>query len=142
MIQYALKCDNEHSFDSWFQSAAAFEKLSNAGMVTCAICGSKKVDKAIMAPSVKKSEKGKKNTPSLTKPTNSAEHAIKKLKTYVESNSDYVGKDFATEARDMHEGTAPERSIYGEAKPEDAKKLIEDGIPVTPLPFALTRKAN
>ena len=59
MIQYALKCDNEHSFDSWFQSAEAFEKLSKVGMVTCTICGSEKVDKAIMTPRVKKSEKGK-----------------------------------------------------------------------------------
>ena len=142
MIQYALKCDNEHSFDSWFQSAEAFEKLSKVGMVTCTICGSEKVDKAIMTPRVKKSEKGKTNTLSLTAPSTPAEQALKELKAYVERNSDYVGKDFATEAREMHEGAAPERSIYGEAKAEDAKKLIEDGIPVTPLPFAVARKSN
>ena len=142
MIQYALKCDNEHSFDSWFQSAEAFEKLSKASMLTCAICGSQQVNKAIMAPRVKKSEKGKTKTPSLTAPSTPAEQALKELKTYVERNSDYVGKDFATEAREMHEGVVPERSIYGEAKPEDAKKLIEDGISVTPLPFAVSRISN
>jgi hypothetical protein len=142
MIQYALKCDNEHSFDSWFQSAAAFEKLSKCGMVTCAVCGSEQIKKAIMAPRVKKSEKSKTSVPSLSAPATPTEQAIKELKTYVETNSDYVGNDFATQARDMHEGIAPERSIYGEAKPEDAKKLIEEGIPVTPLPFSVARKTN
>ena len=142
MIQYALKCDNEHSFDSWFQSAAAFEKLAKAGMLTCPTCGSEQINKAIMAPRVKKSVKGQKDTPSLKMLTHPEEQAIKELKTFVESNSDYVGKDFANQARDMHEGVTPERSIYGEARPEDAKKLLEDGIPVTPLPFTLARKSN
>ncbi len=142
MIQYALKCDNEHSFDSWFQSAEAFEKLSKADMLTCPTCGSEQIDKAVMAPRVKKSEKGQTKAPSLKTLSHPEEQAIKKLKTFVENNSDYVGKDFATQARDMHEGITPERSIYGEARPEDAKKLIEDGIPVTPLPFTLARKSN
>ena len=68
--------------------------------------------------------------------------AIAKLRDHVETNSDYVGGDFAKEARMMHEGNAPERSIYGEAKLEDAKKLVEDGIPALPLPFIPKRKAN
>ena len=142
MIQYALKCNNDHSFDSWFQSAEAFEKLSRAGMITCAICGSEKVTKAIMAPRVKKSEKGKTKSQPLSGPSNPAEQTIKEFKNFVEKNSQYVGKNFADEARNMHEGIAPERSIYGEANPEDAKKLIEDGIPVTPLPFTVSRKSN
>lgn len=68
--------------------------------------------------------------------------ALTKLKAEVEANSDYVGKSFAKEARAMHLGEAPERAIYGEAKIEDAKSLIEDGIPVLPLPFRPTRKSN
>ena len=71
-----------------------------------------------------------------------AEAALAELKQKIKDNSEYVGTDFADEARKIHDGDAPERSIYGEAKAEDAKKLIEDGIPVAPLPFVPTRKQN
>ena len=80
--------------------------------------------------------------PSLSAPSNPAEQALKELKKEIEKNSTYVGENFATEARAMHLGETPERQIHGEAKPEDAKKLIEDGIPVTPLPFMTGRKSN
>ena len=70
------------------------------------------------------------------------EKAVKALKEHVEKNSDYVGKDFARQARDMHVGDAPERPIWGEAKPDEAKKLIDDGINVAPLPFVPSRKTN
>lgn len=139
MIHYSLKCDQNHSFESWFKSADAFEKLKAAGMVTCSLCGSCEVAKAIMAPRVTTS---KKKPASLKSDNSAAEQAFKELRKYVEKNSDYVGKEFVKEARDMHEGKAPERSIYGEANPAEAKKLIEDGIPVTALPFSPKRKAN
>ena len=142
MIQYALKCNHGHSFDSWFQSAEAFEKLSKAGMVTCAVCGSAQVAKGIMAPHVKKSEQSKINNRPLSRSATPAEQAIKEFKTFLEKNSNYVGKNFVKEAREMHDGVAPERPIYGEANTEEAKKLIEDGIPVTPLPFTISRKSN
>ena len=152
MIQYSLKCDKDHSFDSWFQSGAAFEKLLSAGMVTCAICGSSDVKKSIMAPRLTTSRNkttdtapeapSKPATPSLSEPAHPAEQALKELKNQIEKNSTYVGENFATEARAMHLGESPERQIHGEAKPEDAKKLIEDGIPVTPLPFMTGRKSN
>ncbi|SLN14032.1 hypothetical protein ROA7450_00242 [Roseovarius albus] len=150
MIQFTLKCDQDHRFDSWFQSAGAFDKLKAAGMVTCAVCGSGKVEKAIMAPRVQAS-RSKSAVPSVDAPTSvpagmlepsAAEQALAKLKKQVEDNSEYVGMNFAREARDMHDGIAPERAIYGEAKPEEAKKLIEDGVPVAPLPFVPGRKAN
>ena len=151
MIQYSLKCDNDHSFDSWFQSATAFEKLQGAGMVTCAICGSVHVKKSIMAPRVTTSRTKSTEpqqqptptpTPSLSEPANPAEQAIAEMRKQVEKNSTYVGSDFASEARAMHEGEAPERQIHGEAKPEEAKKLVEDGVPVVPLPFMTNRKTN
>lgn len=81
-------------------------------------------------------------TPSLSEPASPAEQAIAEMRKQVEKNSTYVGNDFASEARAMHEGEAPERQIHGEAKPEDAKKLVEDGIPVVPLPFMTNRKTN
>ena len=143
MIQYSLKCENEHSFDSWFASADAYDKLADNGMVSCAVCGSTKVSKAIMAPRVR-TTKGKEAPVAPTLPTekSAAEQAMAKMRAQVEQNSEYVGTNFATEARSMHLGDAPERAIYGEAKPEEAKSLIEDGIPVTPLPFMPTRKSN
>ena len=78
----------------------------------------------------------------LSQPSGPAEEALAQLRKTVEQNSDYVGRDFASEARAIHEGTAVERSIYGEARLEDAKKLVEDGVPVAPLPFNPTRKTN
>lgn len=143
MIQYSLKCENDHSFDSWFASADAYDKLADNGMVSCAVCGSTKVSKAIMAPRVR-TTKGKEAPVGPTLPTekSAAEQAMAKMRAQVEQNSEYVGTNFATEARSMHLGDAPERAIFGEAKPEEAKSLIEDGIPVTPLPFMPTRKSN
>ncbi len=97
-----------------------------------------------MAPAVRPSRNAKTvpTQPNLSEPETDIEKAMAALRAQVEANSDYVGMNFVTEARKMHEGTAPERAIYGEAKPEDAKKLIEDGVPVAPLPFMPRRKAN
>lgn len=157
MINYTLKCANDHRFDSWFQSAAAFDKLKAAGMVACAVCGDTNVEKAMMAPRVRpaRSAAAKPQAPTtapapetasapgpLSQPASPAEQALKELRDHVEANSDYVGKDFASEARAMHDGDAPERPIYGEAKVEEAKALIDDGVPVAPLPFNIGRKTN
>lgn len=149
MIQYSLKCANGHQFDSWFQSASAFDKLKAAGHVACALCGSDQVEKALMAPRV--SQKGNQKAeqapqppaqPNLSEPASEAAQAIAKLKEHVEKNSDYVGDNFAQEARAMHLGETKERAIWGEAKPAEAKALIDDGIAVAPLPFTPTRKTN
>lgn len=157
MINYTLKCKNDHRFDSWFQSAGAFDKLKAAGMVACAICGDTSVEKAMMAPRVRparsaaaqpEGEAAPVSAPPtsapapLSAPTSPAEQALQDLRKHVEETSDYVGKDFASEARAMHVGDAPERPIYGEAKIDEAKALIEDGVPVAPLPFNPTRKSN
>ena len=132
MIRFTLKCDNAHSFESWFASGAAFDTLMRAGMVLCVECGSTDVTQSLMAPAV--AAKGN------IAPVKEA--PLAKMRREVEANSDYVGVSFATEARNMHDGLIPERPIYGEAKPDEARKLIEDGIPVLPLPFIPTKKAN
>ncbi|MEM9583471.1 MAG: DUF1178 family protein [Pseudomonadota bacterium] len=144
MIQYALTCENDHHFDSWFQSGEAFDKLHSASMVTCAICGSSDVRKSIMAPRIGKSAEGPVPAADrpLSAPATTAEQAFKELREKVEANSEDVGKNFAKEARKMHNGEAPERAIYGEAKPQEAKALIEEGVPVVPLPFMPSRKTN
>ncbi|MFP7570338.1 DUF1178 family protein [Marivita sp. S2033] len=144
MIQFTLKCANDHRFDSWFQSGPAFDKLRDAGMVGCAVCGSTDVSKAMMAPRVSTPDVpfAKPAKPTLRQPESPAQHALSELRKYVEKNSDYVGTNFASEARAIHSGDAPDRPIWGEARTEDARKLVEDGVPVAPLPFTPTRKTN
>jgi len=146
MIRYALKCAHDHSFESWFASADAFDKLRATGAVTCPICGSSEVDKAIMAPRVttakRKAVGEAKPAGALAAPMSEMEAQVAKLRRHVEENSDYVGLGFAKEARKMHEGEIPHRAIYGEARPNEAKALVEDGIPVAPLPFTPQRKTN
>ncbi|ARE41066.1 hypothetical protein RGUI_2925 [Rhodovulum sp. P5] len=140
MIRYTLICDEGHRFESWFQSADAFDKLLAAGMVSCAVCAGTKVSKTLMTPSVAtEASNAPDPRPGAVTPP---EKAIAELKRKIEENSDYVGLRFAQEARDMHDGTIPERPIHGEARLDEAKRLIEDGIPVAPLPFMPTRKTN
>lgn len=143
MIRYALKCAADHSFDSWFQSSEAFDSLAGKGRVACPVCGSVAVAKALMAPAVRETPavvppgKG-----ALAAPASEIEEALAALRREVEANSEYVGVEFATEARRIHSGAAPDRAIYGEARLDEARKLIEDGVPVAPLPFMPARKVN
>lgn len=142
MIHYALKCANEHSFESWFQSAAAFDKLEAAGMVACAVCGSTEVRKDVMAPRVSTADQDAPAPRPLSAPARPAEQALRRLRAFVEANSEDVGENFVREARAIHAGDAPERAIRGQARPAEARKLVEDGVPVAPLPFLPTRKSN
>lgn len=147
MIRFALKCSQGHSFDSWFKSNDAYDSLRAAGMVACAVCGDASVEKDLMAPTLSKGSKSPAGpalppAPSLSAPASPAEQALAELRKKVEENSDYVGSKFTEEARRIHNGDTPERSIYGEATAKDAKELIEDGIPVVPLPFMPGRKTN
>lgn len=139
MIHYRLKCAAGHEFESWFQSAGAFDTLRASGHVTCAVCGEARVEKALMAPAVTHVPAPRTD---LSAPQSEVEAAMAAMRRQIEANSEYVGLGFAAEARAMHEGDAPNRAIYGEARPEEAKKLIEDGVPVAPLPFLPSRKAN
>ena len=143
MIRYALRCDNDHRFESWFQSGDAFEALLTRGHIECPECGATNVTKDLMAPRVRPGRK-KADTPRpmTNAPDPEIADALKKLRDHVETTSDYVGPDFATEARAMHEGEIPHRSIYGEARADEARKLVEDGVPALPLPFIPSRKTN
>ncbi|MGR3823317.1 MAG: DUF1178 family protein [Salipiger marinus] len=147
MIQYSLRCAADHRFDSWFQSATAFDKLQAAGMVACAVCGSTDVTKELMAPRVNHGAAAPAPAPApqkprLSDPASPAEQALRALREHVERTSEYVGRDFAQEARAMHSGDTPHRPIWGETRGEEARALIEEGVPVAPLPFLPTRKAN
>jgi len=133
MIRYALRCIVEHEFEAWFSSSAGFDEQVAKGLVECPMCGSTAVTKAIMAPMVR-TTKGKDAPQSLAEAQQAVAEALHRLRRHVESTHDYVGNDFASEARDIHEGLAPDRPIYGEATPEEVKGLVEDGVPVAPLP--------
>ena len=141
MIKYALKCKEGHRFESWFQSADAFETLERTHHLSCTICGCDAVKKDIMTPRVA-SQHQTEAVPTLSAPQSDAEKALTAMRKHVEENADYVGNRFADEARSMYLGATPERAVYGEANGAEAKALIEDGIPILPLPFLPNRKAN
>lgn len=130
MICYQLVCKKSHSFEGWFRDSAAYDTQAKKGLLACPTCNSKQVQKAPMAPAV-----SKKNDLSAA-----ASHArqmrewVTRVRKHVEDTSEYVGTRFPDEARAIHSGDAQERQIYGEATLKDAKELIEEGIPVAPLP--------
>ena len=149
MIRYALHCDRKHEFESWFQSSSAYDSQVKRKLVTCPICGSAKVQKAIMAPRIVGKKGRSRATPEPTAAPDTAPAGpaslmmaqekelrakLKELRDHVVKNADNVGERFANEARAMHYGDKEHRPIYGEASPEEAKSLIDEGIEVSPLP--------
>ncbi len=132
MIRYRLHCAQGHEFDGWYPSSGAYDRLAAAGQVGCPLCGSTRIDKALMTPAL---------PPGGDNPS-PGERALRALRHHLETESDDVGARFAAEARAMHEGDIPERPIHGEARPDEARALLEDGIPVLPLPFAPRRRQN
>ena len=146
MIRYALKCQNKHGFESWFKSAEAFEALRNSGMIACPECHDTNVEKSLMAPLVRTGREKSQVSAPRQPVTNDVDpdlaEAIQTIREHVEKNSDYVGDRFVKEARAMHAGEVPTRSIYGEVRAEEARKLVEDGVPAVPLAFIPRQKTN
>ena len=152
MIHYALVCDKKHEFDIWFKNSADYERQRKRGLVSCPACGSCKIEKAIMAPSLGRSSKSI-TAPAPAEPAPPAapdakspvammspqerelRGKLKELREHLTKNADYVGGKFPEEARKMHYGEIEHRSIYGEASPQDAKDLHEEGIEFHPLPI-------
>ncbi|MEM7188019.1 MAG: DUF1178 family protein [Pseudomonadota bacterium] len=144
MIRYTLTCSEGHDFESWFRDSAAYDTLASIGQISCTVCGSSDVRKKIMAPAVsgtKKKPAAESAVPenALSDDSSPAEQALRKMREHLQKNSDYVGTEFADEARRMHDGETDHRSIWGEATAEDAKSLHDDGIPVAPLPWMSRR---
>jgi hypothetical protein len=141
MIRYDLKCENGDEFEAWFGSIADYDKQAEAGQLVCPHCGSQHVTKAPMAPAVRTSRKKE-----AQKERAVAMAMAAKVREHIKNNFDYVGDKFADEARKMHQGESEERAIWGEATPEEAQALEEEGIPASPLPPELsptpTRKLN
>jgi len=161
MIHYALNCDQGHTFESWFQNSAAYDKQSKRGLVACPVCGSAKVEKAIMAPRLARADaaepraplsmpaspaspppiqpptipSGKSSVAMMSPPERELRQKLKELREHITKNANYVGDRFPEEARKIHYGETDHRSIYGEASPEEAKELHEEGIEFHPLPI-------
>jgi hypothetical protein len=153
MIRYALVCAKGHSFESWFQNSAAYDRQSKQKLVTCPLCGTVKVEKEIMSPRLSGSHRREQAPPSSEPSERINDQAnaktpvamvspqerelrkkLKELRQHLTQNADYVGQKFPEEARKMHYGEIDHRSIYGEASPDEAKKLHEEGVEFHPLP--------
>ncbi|HEY1473560.1 MAG TPA: DUF1178 family protein [Pseudolabrys sp.] len=153
MIRYALVCEKGHGFDSWFQDSSAYDKQLKRKLVACPHCGSAKVEKAIMAPRLAGSSKRaapaeppvaapapepaqeKAPVAMISPQEQELRSKLKELRAHLTKNADHVGAKFPEEARKMHYGEIEHRSIYGEASPEEAKALAEEGIEFHPLPI-------
>ncbi|HEX8166179.1 MAG TPA: DUF1178 family protein [Beijerinckiaceae bacterium] len=164
MIRYALACDRDHEFESWFPSSDAYDAQRARGLVECPLCGSAKVEKQIMAPRVARTDKGTglgpgsgpslpvpvpapagpdiRDAPAAPQPVamfsekeRELRAMVKALREHVEKHAEHVGGRFPDEARRMHYGEIEHRSIYGEASPGEARELIEEGIEIHPLPI-------
>lgn len=134
MISYALICDNDHKFEAWFRNVAAYDEQQAHGIVTCPVCASTSVEKALMTPSVSRAGSEKMSF-SLGHPDHKQlREAMIALRRKVTSEADYVGDKFAEEARKIHLKEVESRGIYGEATRDEVVELIEDGIDFMPLP--------
>ncbi|MGO4452038.1 DUF1178 family protein [Phyllobacterium sp. TAF24] len=130
MIRFSLHCEQDHEFEGWFRSNDDFDSQSKKLLVTCPVCGSHKVEKALMAPSVTTGRQKEKIAVTMSKMVNELKEVARKVR----ENADYVGADFAEEARKIHFGEADQRGIYGEASGDEVKSLLDDGIDIMPLP--------
>ncbi|MEA2921273.1 MAG: hypothetical protein QOF07_1236 [Bradyrhizobium sp.] len=153
MIRYTLRCDRGHAFESWFQNSSAYESQEKRQLVNCPACGSAKVERAIMAPQIM-SRKGRESalpapaptpaptadaavtasTPLMMAQERELRAKLKGLRDHIVKNADNVGERFPNEARKMHYGDIEHRPIYGEASPDEARALIDEGVEVSPLP--------
>ena len=139
MIRYALSCENGHRFQSWFGGSQAFEKLLAANAVQCPQCGSAAVEKALMTPQVSTARKKDAKKDKVRLAANHAMRAeamaaMRKIRDHVTENADYVGEKFPEEARKIHYGESEERGIIGQAKPDEVKSLVDEGVSIAPLP--------
>lgn len=133
MIRYDLRCANGDEFEAWFGSIADYDAQAEKGQVQCPHCGVAKVEKAPMAPAVRTS-RGQE----AQKERAVAMAMAAKVREHIKDNFDYVGDKFADEARKIHSGESEERAIYGEATPDEARALADEGVPASPLPPELS----
>lgn len=141
MIRYSMVCAREHGFDGWFRGSDDFDAQAERGLLSCPVCGSSQVRKALMAPAVTGTDRAEAVPPSgevalIGERERALREMVRRVRSEVMANARDVGGDFARVARQMHEGEIDHASIYGRASSEEARSLAEDGIEVYPLPIA------
>jgi len=124
MIAYQLQCRTGHAFEGWFPDSAGFDVQAAEGKLVCPVCNSKQVEKAVMAPAIA----GK------AREQAQARAALRGLRQKMLANAEHVGGEFPEEARKIHYGETEERPIYGEASGAEVESLLEEGVPVAPIP--------
>jgi hypothetical protein len=145
LIKYALACEAGHGFESWFRSSADYDAQRKQNLVACPVCGSQTVEKQIMRPSVARTNKARVRNEApaaaekapvamMSPQEQELRKKLKELREHVTKNADYVGEKFPELARQMHYDEIEHRSIYGEAKPEEVRELLDEGVEVQPLP--------
>ena len=151
MIHYQLRCGQDHGFDGWFKDSASFEKQAKRGLIECPDCGGTDIERALMAPALGRREAVpavvEASSPPAAAPAAAPENvaavrlparmvaALQRMRAEVEKNCDYVGTDFADQARAMHRGEVEPKGIYGEASDEQAESLAEEGVAVARIPW-------
>ena len=134
MIVFDLRCDSGHVFEAWFASSDAYDDQRTRGLVACPLCGGTEVGKAVMAPAVP----AKSNAAPSSAAVKAALASLARAQAKALADSTWVGRDFATRARAMHDGAEPHATIHGQATLAEAKELADDGVPVAPLPLPVT----
>jgi len=140
MIRFSLHCDHGHEFEGWFRDNADFDRQAERKLVSCPVCNSPEVQKSLMAPAVSTSRSKEQVAIAMGEAQKQVLQQMRELSRAVRENADYVGDQFAEEARKIHFGETEARGIYGEASKEDVHSLIEDGVDVMPLPVFLEDK--
>ncbi|MXP61740.1 DUF1178 family protein [Roseomonas sp. M0104] len=149
MIHYQLRCDQNHGFDGWYKDSVAFEKLARAGLIDCPVCGGTKVERALMAPALGKGRAAEAPPPAAVPPADAGKTTqaaagpmpaqvlalLQRMRAEVEKSCDYVGHEFADEARRIHRGESERRGIYGETSDTEAEALRKEGVDIAQLPW-------
>ncbi len=134
MMRFSLVCERSHEFDGWFRNSDDYDLQKKRGFVSCPVCNSGKVDKALMAPAVSTARKKETIALAVGEEQRKMLAQFQELGRKLRESAENVGDKFAEEARKIHFGETEARGIYGEASADEVKGLIEDGVEVLPLP--------
>jgi len=135
MIKYILKCNRNHEFESWFSNSEEFDKLNKRQLLECIYCSSKKISKSIMSPMISNLSNKKEKIKEIDKGVIEEKNKLFQLRKYIETNFDYVGKDFSKKVREVYYDKKNKKAIYGTTTPEERKELAEEGIDLLSIPW-------
>jgi len=135
MIKYILKCNRNHEFESWFSNSEEFDNLNKRQLLECIYCSSKKISKSIMSPMISNLSNKKEKIKEIDKGVIEEKNKLSQLRKYIETNFDYVGKDFSKKVREVYYDKKNKKAIYGTTTPEERKELVEEGIDLLSIPW-------